>query len=124
MTAVTVVVVSDHRTDQDPLEDPMSVRAMASVHSVEHQTFRDFDLSIVRRVDETPVLRLWQWAAQHCETEWVCFMDEGDVWPSEMLAHLVDGVGRDTGCVVSIPPAKGQIVRRDFFLGLYSDAAS
>lgn len=126
MTAhVTVVVVSDHSADKDPLESPMSDRAMETVHSLEHQTFADKDLAIVRKVDDTPVLRLRQWAAEHLDTEWVSFIDEGDTWPPEMLESLVNGLNDgDTGCLVSIPPAKGQIVRRSFYLGLFSEDAS
>jgi hypothetical protein len=116
-SVITVITVSTHdltQTAQGWEIEPFSDEAMATIHSVQAQTLEAHDLIILRRVDDSAVQDLYLFAAQRAETDWLTFVEEGQVLPPDYLQRLMDLTTAGTSMVGGSDT--GVAVRRSYYL--------
>jgi hypothetical protein len=116
---VTIITISTH-PGLHPSEwndVAFTDEAMATIHSVQEQDIGPtmWDLSIIRKVDETSARQLYEFAAKHATTPWLAFVDEGTVLPPSALRRALLDVAASPE-QVRVGTDDVTLWRRDYYL--------
>lgn len=112
MITVVATYTPEGDTPQDRLEGPPSEAAMATIRSVEDQTW-PHELVIIRNMGY-PLEDMQRFGVEQATTEWVTFINEGTVWGAD---HLEKIFSIDPGCA-NVIMENGTVVavQREFYL--------
>lgn len=83
VTVVLVVNVTEGNLEER-INAPFQGKTLPTIKSVEDQTW-PHELLIMRNVEDHPIEWMMVEALKRVETDWVTFVDDGEVWPTGYL---------------------------------------